>query len=305
MRPMLITDIQRFSVNDGPGIRTTVFLKGCPLSCFWCHNPETQSSVPELMYYPSRCIGCGSCAAACPTGSLRFTGEDGDRRRIYNAGLCRSSGDCAAACPSGALTLAGRPLYAGELLALAEADRPYFDASGGGVTFSGGEPLMQPEALLESMRLLHGKGFRLALDTSGQAPYTSLQPLLDYTDLILYDVKCMDPMEHLRATGEDNRQILDNLKRLSAIRDRVIIRVPVIPGFNDTEEEIGKIAYAVSRHGYRRLDLLPFHSYASSKYAALGREYPAAGLVPPDDGRMECLAAAARAYVPDVRVERH
>ncbi|MHB8961953.1 MAG: glycyl-radical enzyme activating protein [Saccharofermentanales bacterium] len=305
MSQMLITEIQRFSLNDGPGIRTTIFLKGCPMACFWCHNPETQSMVPELMFFSNLCIGCESCAAACPNGSLRYATSDGARERIYDADRCLFCGDCVLACPTKALTMAGRYYGSEEFLALAREDKPYFDRSGGGVTFSGGEPLQQADTVRETMQLLHAEGFHIAVDTAGHVPFDSFLRIMEFTDLFLYDIKSMDTQKHLEATGVDNLLILDNIRKLSAAGARIILRVPVIPLFNDSEADISSIAAFASGIGIDRMDLLPFHHYAKSKYAALARDYPSAHLSPPAEDTVRHLADIARQSISDVRIEHH
>lgn len=301
---ILITDIQRFSVNDGPGIRTTVFLKGCPLSCFWCHNPETQSSEPELMFYQNLCIGCEACAQACPTGSLRFSDEGGSRIRRYDRDTCTHCGQCVSRCPTEALRMVGRHLDVDELLELLEQDRPYF-APSGGVTFSGGEPLLQAGKLAPIIRAVHRAGYHTVVDTAGCVGYAAFERILDSTDLFLYDLKTIWPELHREATGQDNRQILANLARLAKTGKAIRVRVPVIPGFNDTAETVAAIAATAASYGLTRLDLLPFHRYAVTKYTALGRTYAAEHLAEPPPGQIQDLAEAARAHIAEVTIEKH
>lgn len=302
---IMITDIQRFSLNDGPGIRTTVFLKGCPLRCTWCHNPETQSPGPELMYYRNLCLGCEACAAACPNGSLHFRTVDGNRRREYDVRQCLLCGACVAACPTDALKKVGRQIDAAELLEVLWQDREYLTGSGGGVTFSGGEPLMQAARLAPLLKAVHDNGYNTAIDTAGCVSCQVLDLVLDHTDLFLYDIKTMDAKRHEEATGDDNKQILANLARLVAAGKSIIIRVPVIPGFNDTEQDILDIAAHAASLGLQQLDLLPFHAYAAGKYTALGRSYRFRRQREPDPALIGQLAEAARVHMAQVRIEQH
>jgi pyruvate formate lyase activating enzyme len=283
-----IYHIQRFSLNDGPGIRTTVFLKGCPLSCAWCHNPESQSEMPELLHYDPLCIRCGACAAVCPTRCLtvRPDGWTIDRAR------CDLCGRCVEACPTDALVLRGRDIGEEELVARILDDRAFFDESGGGVTFSGGEPLLQAAELANVLPRLRAKGIHVAVETAGCVDPVSLDRVTPHVDLFLYDVKSMDPDVHQRATGSDNALVLANLARLAASGKDVVVRTPVIPGFNDTPEALGAIASHVVDLGLRRIDLLPFHPLATAKYQALGRQDAMAGIPAPDPDRMESLRRA-------------
>ena len=303
--PIFITDTQRFSLNDGPGIRTTVFLKGCPLNCFWCHNPETQLSGQELMYFERLCIGCQLCAEACPVNCLTFSPSGQLISRHFDRVACTLCGLCAAACPTDALKVVGRNLFLDEWIGIVRQDRNYLIDSGGGVTFSGGEPLLQVDPLFHFIHAVHAEGIHTAIDTSGSVTYNCFEKILDDTDLFLYDIKSMDSEKHRQATGMDNRQILSNLRKLADNGKALIIRVPVIPGFNDTEADIREIAAFTAALGITRLDLLPFHRYAGSKYAALGREYPASELPDLESSSIENLADVARFHVADVRIESH
>jgi len=300
-----IYDIQRFSVNDGPGIRTTVFLKGCPLACFWCHNPESQVARPELLFRQELCLGCESCAIACPTGCLSYRTLGDRRERVYVQEQCLLCGKCVAACPTRALTLSGRSVSVEEIYGTLMQDARYYQESKGGVTFSGGEPLVQSGALAHLSGMLRQAGVHVAVDTAGHVPFEDIARIVDSVDLFLYDIKHMDPEKHREATGSDNRLILENLERLAGLDACIVIRVPVVPGFNAGEAEIEAIAKHVATLGLHRLDLLPFHQYARSKYASLGREYMARDLRSPDAGLMERLAAVAGRAVDDVRIESH
>ena len=273
----IIFDIQRYSTHDGPGIRTTAFLKGCPLRCFWCHNPESINPAPELLFWRERCIGCLECVRLCPAGAWSVAGGT----PLLDRGVCTGCGVCADACPSKALKLAGRWVEAEGLVRELVRDRVFFDKSGGGVTFSGGEALMQADFLLEALMLCKDEGLHTAVDTCGEVPWEGINAVLPYTDLFLYDFK---PRLSELAIG--------NLRKLSALGTNIQIRVPVIPGENDTPGHMLKIAGEARGHSIR---LLPFHRLGAEKYAALGLEYAAQGIIPPGKEIMQPLADALRA----------
>ena len=263
----MVFDIQRASYVDGPGLRTTVFLKGCNLRCRWCHNPESQDERPVLLCYPTCCTHCGVCAAHCPAHAVSADGAT-------NPALCVACGKCALYCLNDARKLCGRLMSAEEALAAVLPDRPYYDATGGGVTVSGGECMLHIDFLEAFLRLCHENGLRTAVDTAGNVPFSAFERILPHADLFLYDVKCFTEETHIAGTGASNRLILDNLRRLLKTRaDSIIIRVPVVPGFNDNEEEIGKIAAFFRAHGRpAKIELLPYHRLGENKNAALGRE---------------------------------
>ena len=240
----MIFDIQRFSVHDGPGIRTTVFMKGCPLRCKWCHNPEGLSPAPQVQFLGEACIGCGRCG--------------GERTR-----------EAALLCPSGALKLLGQAWSPEALLEAVLADREFYGAEGG-VTFSGGECLLQYPFVAHMLRLLKERGIRTAVDTSGEVPWEAFEAVLPYCDTYLYDVKTADPELHRSCTGRDNAQILQNLRELSHRGADLWIRIPVIPGVNDSEEEIRAMGRILAPLGVRSVTLIPYHTLGQSKYATLG-----------------------------------
>jgi pyruvate formate lyase activating enzyme len=279
-----VFDVQRYSLHDGPGIRTTVFLKGCPARCLWCHNPESQSFAPEVLVVETRCVSCGTCATACPHG-LPPPGSP----------LCTACGACAAACPAGARRVAGRETTVAEVMAEVLRDRVFYDESGGGITLSGGEPLAQP-AFLEALLLACRKAsVRAAVDTCGFAPRARLLALLPLVDLFLFDVKLVDDARHRALTGLPSAPILENLRALAAAHGNVWIRVPVVPGHTDAEADLAATAsLAASLPGVRRVCLLPYHRTGAPKASRLGRPSPLPDLAPPSAGRMETLAALFR-----------
>jgi len=265
----MIFDIKRFSIHDGPGIRSTVFLKGCPLSCAWCHNPESQSFEPELIFRPERCLACGECAAACSQEAIQFI----DGRIIQDWDRCQNDGSCVAACYPGAREIVGRIVSPEEVVEELVLDRDYYDTSGGGVTFSGGEPLSQPEFLEKTLILCIEAGLSTALDTCGAVPWKTLEKQLPFHDLILYDLKIMDDLLHQQYTGLSNQEILENFQRLVERGVEVNVRRPVIPGVNDSVEEITALGDFLSElNGRIKIDLLPYHALSADKYRRLGRE---------------------------------
>ncbi len=291
----IIFDIQRFSTHDGPGIRTTVFFKGCPLRCFWCHNPESISPAPEVLFTREKCIGCGGCTGACPARAI----ENGqiDRTR------CTGCGGCAAVCPSRALKLYGREVTARDVLREAERDMPFYARSGGGVTLSGGEALMQGEFAGEVLRLLRERGIRTAVDTAGDVPYSAFERVAGAADLFLFDIKTAEGWRHERGCGRGNARILGNLHRLCQTGANIRLRVPVIPGFNDSAEAMRAIGGVIGGlPGRYPLDLLRFHRMGAQKYAALGIAYRAEESAPPDDEAMRGFAKELRPYCAEAMI---
>ena len=284
--PGLIFNIQRFSLQDGPGIRTTVFFKGCPLRCSWCHNPESQVNKPELQVFSDLCLHCGRCAAVCPQGACRLLREGAaiDRKR------CRNCGRCAAECPSGALQLCGRYWTAESLIAEIVRDEPFYRQSGGGLTLSGGEPLLQPDFALELLTAAKERGLHTAVDTSGYAAWPLLAALIPRTDLWLFDMKCMHAARHKAAAGVSNRLILENLRRLGRQSAPIHIRIPLIAGFNDTPDEMRQMAgFLQPLPAVRLVEFSPYHELAGAKYQSLNRPKP--DFQRPADEWLESLTA--------------
>ncbi len=296
----LITNVQRFSIHDGPGIRTTVFLKGCPLRCFWCHNPETWRPEPEVQFFPTRCVGCGACVRRCPQGVHLLA----DGRHSLRRELCRACGRCVETCYAEALVLCGRWWEPEELLAELLRDRPFYEQSGGGITLSGGEPLAQADFCRRVLELCKGAGLHTAIETAAIGPWEDLEGLLASLDLVIVDVKHVNDARHREATGASNRQILANLRRLAAVGRPLIVRTPVVPGVNDTPEAIADIAGMIARFpNLLYYELMPFHRLAGGKYESLGLPNPADSLEAPSREAMTALAECARGTgVHDVRV---
>ncbi len=281
-----ILQYKRFAVHDGDGIRTTLFLKGCPLSCKWCHNPEGIGFVPELACLAHKCIGCGECAAVCPTGAQKI-GDDG---HTFDRSLCAACGKCADACLGGALTLYGRKVSAREAADTLLLDRDFFTESGGGVTLSGGEPLMQPEFTAEVFRLCRAQGVSTALDTCGYAPRRALDLVLPFTDKVLFDIKALDSAVHEAFTGRPNALIHENLRYINSLHVPTEIRIPLIPGVNDGES--GAIAdFLAPLDCITAVRILPYHKYAETKYESLGKTYAGKDFETPSRAALEAFAA--------------
>jgi len=265
-----ILDIKRYAIHDGPGIRTTVFLKGCPLSCEWCHNPESQRGRPEILYYEERCTVCGACISACKQGAISMAGD----HMAINQSLCTGCGDCVAACTNGARELAGRKVSVEDVVSEIIKDTLFYEESTGGVTFSGGEPLMQADFVRAAAAQCKDLDIHTALDTSGYAQESKLMKVVDVIDLFLYDVKMVDDAVHLAYTGVSNRSILRNLRILDELRKRVWIRFPLVPGVNDDERSLRALAELIaSLSSVEEVQVLPYHRAGARKYARLGREY--------------------------------
>lgn len=275
-----VFDIQRFSLHDGPGIRTIVFLKGCPLSCQWCSNPESQNKNPVIMYKADDCLHCGRCINACKRGAISF-----DNKGFVNRELCSGCGECANACPGGALVLKGRTMTVQQVMFELKKDATTYRRSGGGITLSGGEPLVQYEFASELLQACKGQGWNTAIETTGIGSEEALKKVIPFVDTVLLDIKHIDEQQHIKYTGGSNELVLKNAPVISRISNTVI-RVPVIPGFNYSVEAIRKIAeFAKNLTGVRTIHLLPYHSFGENKYGLLGKDYALAEVKPlkPED----------------------
>ncbi len=279
----LVFNIQRYSIHDGPGIRSTVFFKGCPLRCKWCSNPESLNPVAELMVREARCNGCGRCIRVCAPGALSLAANDLRLDRI-KCDLCLN---CIEACWEDAIELAGRQMSVDEVVEECSKDELFYRNSDGGVTLSGGEPLLQADFALELLHGLKERGFSTALDTCGHIPWEILEKALDYTDLVLFDVKHIDAEKHRDGTGVDNKLILSNLEQaMNATKSRVWIRVPIIPGYNDSDKYMQALAGRLQGMQSEKVSLLGYHEWGRGKYQSLGRAYQLNGRTPLTEERL-------------------
>lgn len=271
MKNGLIFDIKRYAIHDGPGIRTTVFFKGCPMQCRWCHNPEGQSSKPELTFIENRCIkDCHECLSSCQRGALSLV----NNQISINREECNLCGDCPDVCATQALEIIGRKISIEEVIEEILKDVVFYDESSGGVTFSGGEPLIQPDFLNALLEECEKRSIHTTLDTSGYASFKVLEKIRDKVDLFLYDLKMMNEGKHEKFTGVSNKLILENLRKLSEKVSNIVIRIPIIPGINDNEENINKTVKFISMlQGIRYISLLPYHKVGRQKYKRLNRTY--------------------------------
>ena len=263
----IIFNIQRYSIHDGPGIRTTVFLKGCPLKCFWCQNPESQARKPEILTKKEVCTACGRCVDVCPNKASIFS----DGAVIILRDECTGCGKCVDACPSEARSLIGKQVTDDEVLQEVLKDKKFYANSGGGVTLSGGEPTFQPEFALSILQKCKEAGLHTAIETCGYTSWDKMQEILKYTDFVLYDIKCIDAAKHKKGTGKDNSLIISNAKEIARIKP-MKIRVPLIPGFNANAEEIALIGrFAKKELNITDFELLTYNKFGESKYERLGR----------------------------------
>lgn len=277
----LIFDIQQFAVHDGPGCRTMVFMKGCPLACAWCANPEGRNARQEIMYSSRSCEHSHACITACPFGAITASGPGGYLEIDRDKCLKCSQRPCVEACPRDALRLVGRSVSAGEMIRLVSRDRAYW-GKGGGLTITGGEPLAQSRFVTRVLKLSYKAGVSTALETCAYAPWDTLQKALNYLDWVIIDIKHMNPARHREGTGVGNRLILENIRRtVETGGPRVIIRIPVIPGFNDTMANMSGTAEFLRGIGQGEVNILPFHRLAISKYEQLGLEYAYEDVLPP------------------------
>jgi pyruvate formate lyase activating enzyme len=287
-----VFDIKRYSIHDGPGIRTTVFLKGCPLGCLWCHNPESVAAGPELMHWPGRCVRCHACVAACPKGAIA---KDAAGAIMIDRHKCDVCGQCAEACLYDAMQVVGREMSVGEVMDEVEKDRVFYEQSGGGVTLSGGDPAVQAafaEALLDACR---ERGLRTAVDTAGLTRNGALDRLAAKSDLILFDLKLMDDARHGEFTGVSNAPILNNLERLAAAGSEIWVRIPLIRGVNDDDGNIRRtIDFLRSLRTIKRVGLLPYHSGGMEKARRINKESDFRRFETPSEERIAAIEAAFR-----------
>ena len=290
MKKGTIFNIQKMSIHDGPGIRTTVFFKGCPLNCLWCSNPESQKVEKEVACFQSRCVTCGYCAKGCPKGLI----EAQPPFEITNREECDLCEICVKECCTNAKMVVGEDYTVDELLKEILKDKSFYDSSGGGVTFSGGEPLVQSAFLKEILTACRENGVHTAIETTGMTDTEMLLETAELLDLVFYDVKHMDDETHREITGASNKKILSNLAALAEIHDNIVVRIPVIPGINDSTENLQKTAEYAASLGIPTIELLPYHNLGEVKYGQLGREYALTDTEKPTETRMRNLADAMR-----------
>jgi len=271
----IVFNIQKFSIHDGPGIRTTVFLKGCPLRCLWCHNPEGLSPDPEIEFDASKCIGCRACASLCRSGCHSFSESENTVRHLYERTKCERCGICQENCIASALKTVGSRMTVGEVMRIVMADKIFYETSGGGMTVSGGEPFMQADFTLALLAAAKSNGLHTAVETCGFCSRSALEKALPLTDLFLFDYKATGNDLHKKLTGAEQQKILSNLFFISENGGRIILRCPIIPGANDTEEHFEKIAALSSElSGAERIDLEPYHALGTGKAPKIGKEQP-------------------------------
>ncbi|MGI6424248.1 MAG: glycyl-radical enzyme activating protein [Tepidanaerobacteraceae bacterium] len=290
-----IFNIQHYSIHDGPGIRTTVFLKGCPLRCLWCQNPESYTIHPQLFFIREKCSGCGMCITACSHGAIQL--ENGYAKTDRN--LCKNCGMCVEKCLNEARTIVGEEVTAGEVFAKIEKDKIFYDGSGGGATISGGEPLAQPEFTKSILKLCREAGIHTVVETSGYAKEDIVFNVLKYADMVFHDLKHMNPEEHRKLTGVTNETILKNIKHLyHDMKKEIVVRMPIIPGYNDSDENIKEAARFILEELDKSVyvHLLPFHRLGESKIERMEAKKTSFSSNPPDDRSMEKLKQIMESY---------
>jgi len=293
-----IFNIQKYSIHDGPGIRTTIFFKGCPLKCDWCHNPESQSYEKEIIFSIEKCIYCNSCNNSCVDKCITFI----DKELIIDKAKCSLCGDCTKNCPTNAIEMVGISMTVNEVMGEIEKDMVFYEESGGGVTLSGGEPLMQSEFINAILKKCKEKGIHTAIDTSGYSSLSSVYELSKNVDLFLYDIKHLDDDKHMELTGVSNKQILDNLSNIAKIGSNVWIRVPIIPGINDDDKNILGIGRLMNMLKLTDIFILPYHNIATYKYRKLGKAYDLSNIKTPSDQYMNKISSKLKNFGLNVKV---
>lgn len=286
MKKGIIFNVQKYSVHDGPGIRTTVFLKGCPLNCWWCHNPESQKTEIQLMHFENKCIKCGRCVNKCPEKAISIVGD----KLTINKDKCTLCGLCADVCVQAAMEIAGKEITLKELVKEIKKDEIFYDQSNGGVTFSGGEPLSQIDFLEDALKSCSEAGIHTTVDTCAFANWSVFERIVDYTDLFLVDLKHIDSDVHKKYTGVPNEVILENIKKLSELGKRMFIRIPIIPGINDSEDVINRTIEFLKGIKMDQVNILPYHKIGMDKYKRLHEDYKLADLKEPTMEDMMKLA---------------
>jgi pyruvate formate lyase activating enzyme len=287
----VVFNIQRMSIHDGPGIRTTVFLKGCGLRCRWCHNPESWEREPEVLWSENLCLGCGICLKVCPQHVYRV--ENG--KRTWERARCRACGTCTSRCPSRALEMVGRRMEVEDVLAVVEKDRIFYEESGGGMTVSGGEPLLHVDFVETLLRGARKAKIHTNMQTNLHAAWTALERVLPHLDFLQVDLKTADPDRHRRLTGVSNDRILDNLRRLARTGREFTVRIPLIPGLNDGPEEVGGMARVLKGLAHvPPVELLPYHALGESKFRRMEQAYELSGLKPPTEEQVRVVADLIR-----------
>ncbi len=294
----IIFNIQRYSIHDGPGIRSTIFLKGCPLNCWWCQNPESQLSEQEMIFWGDRCIGCGACSTICPSNVIQMK----NRIPVTEKEKCLLCGKCIEKCPALSREMIGEKLTIEEVIKEIEKDLVFYEESGGGVTFSGGEPLGQSGFLEGLLNGCREKKIHTAVDTSGYISWEILNKISPKVDLFLYDLKIMDSKKHQEYTGVSNEIILENLKKLSSVHHNIFVRFPVIPGINDDDQNIKETGEFLSSLKITQVNLLPYHYIGIDKYRRLERTYKLATTPPPSEGKLSEISATLSKFNLNVKL---
>lgn len=282
----IIFNIQKYSIHDGPGIRTTVFFKGCPLKCWWCHNPESQNLKHEIMFFEERCTVCGRCIKKCPEGAIKINHVFPEIDKFK----CTLCGKCTDFCPNNAREQVGKNITSDELIEEIAKDEVFYEESGGGATFSGGEPLAQADFLDDILTKCKDRGIHTAVDTSGYAPWKSFERIADKVDLFLYDIKLMDNKNHKKYIGVENTLIIENLKKLSSMGCNIYLRMPIIKGINDNREHIDNTIKLLSNVNVEQVNLLPYHKIGMDKYKRLRMNYKLSGMEKPSSEEMEKIS---------------